>query len=94
MLEIAAGRPFFIENPHSGKLKNRGLLDEIPMQVVDYCKYGKPYRKRTAIWTNTGWTPAKPLCKYDCPATVEGCKRHSAHAQQGGEATVLTETTV
>jgi len=72
--------PWFMENPHSGLLKGREVVAGLPMRVVDYCKYGKPYRKRTAIWTNTGWEPQQPLCKHDCPAS-SGSK-HTASAQQ------------
>ena len=60
---------WFMENPHSGLLKSREVVEWIPFKVVDYCKYGKPYRKRTAIWTNTNWKPQQPLCKHDCPAS-------------------------
>ena len=84
-LEIAAALgdpPTFIENPFSGDLKNRGLLSHLNMRVVDYCKYSMPYRKRTAVWTNTDWQPARPLCNHDCAAS-EG-KRHTATAQRGG----------
>ena len=45
-LEIAAALgkpPLFLENPHSGQLKSRSII-ELPMQVVDYCRYGFPYR--------------------------------------------------
>ena len=59
---------WFMENPHSGLLKSRDVVSGLPMRVVDYCKYGKPYRKRTSIWTNTGWEPQQPLCTHDCPA--------------------------
>ena len=55
-LEIAAalGDPaLFLENPYSGQLKNRGIIQH-PMNNVDYCVYGMPYRKRAAIWTSTG----------------------------------------
>ena len=72
---------FFMENPHSGLLRYREVVAGIPMQVVDYCKYGKPYRKRTSIWTNSGWVPQRPLCRHDCPAASG--KRHLASAQQG-----------
>ncbi len=85
-LEIAAelGNPaLFIENPWSGHLKRRGLLDHLSMRVLDYCKYGMPYRKRTAVWTNTSWAPARPLCCYDCPATSASGKSHTARAQRG-----------
>ena len=71
---------WFMENPHSGLLKEREVVARLPMRVVDYCKYGMPYRKRTSIWTNSFWEPARPLCKHDCPAS-NGSK-HTARAQQ------------
>ena len=72
---------WYMENPHSGLLKGRAVVAGIPFQVVDYCKYGKPYRKRTAIWTNTYWKPQQPLCKHDCSASSGS--RHTSSAQQG-----------
>ena len=72
---------WFMENPHSGLLKDRVVVAGLPMRVVGYCKYGKPYRKRTAIWTNTGWAPQQPLCKHDCSASSGS--RHNSSAQQG-----------
>ena len=81
---LGGNLPMFIENPHSGKLKSRGILDHLSMRVVDYCKYGKPFRKRTSIWTtNTDWTPSRPLCRYDCAATTADGKRHAQYAQRG-----------
>ncbi len=85
VLDLVAhyGVPFFMENPHSGLLKEREVVQGVPMQVVDYCRYGTAYRKRTAIWTNTAWQPARPLCNRDC-ASSNGV-RHTTMAQQGGE---------
>lgn len=83
-LEIAAGLgnpPLFIENPYTGQLKNRGLLGHLTMRLVDYCRYGTQYRKRTCVWTNTSWTPLRPLCRHDCASSRDG--RHLARAQQG-----------
>ena len=74
--------PIFIENPWTGRLKTRNLLDHLHLHKVDYCTYGMPNRKRTAIWTDTCWKPTRPLCKHDCPSTVDG-KTHIARAQQG-----------
>ena len=71
---------WFMENPEGGLLKWREVVAGLPMRVVDYCKYGKPYRKRTAIWTNTDRKPRQPLCKHDCPASSGS--RHTASAQQ------------
>ncbi len=76
--------PLLLENPWTGDLKNRGIpeLDELQMRRVDYCRYGLPHRKRTAVWTDTSWQPARPLCHYDCPGStvdpVSGRKKHAA----------------
>lgn len=83
-LEIAEGLgnpALFLENPHSGKLKRRGLLDHLSMRVLDYCRYDMPYRKRTSVWTSTTWVPSQKLCKHDCASSVNG--KHLAIAQQG-----------
>ena len=83
-LEIAKelGSPMlFLENPWTGKLRHRGLLDHLKLHKVSYCKYQFPYRKNTAIWTSTEWKPARPPCRHDCPATQGG--KHTARAQQG-----------
>ena len=83
VLDIIAryGAPsWFMENPESGLLKGRAVVAGLPYQIVDYCKYGKPYRKRTAIWTNTEWEPGQPLCKHDCP--VSSGSKHTGRAQQ------------
>ena len=74
-----------MENPESGLLKSREVVAGLPKRVVDYCKYGKPYRKRTAIWTNSFWEPEQPLCKHDCSAS-SGSK-HTARAQQAPSST-------
>jgi hypothetical protein len=73
---------YLIENPHSGLLKTRDVMLGIPMQVLDYCRYGAPYRKRTSIWTNTDFVPARPLCEKDC--LVSDGKKHTRRAQRSG----------
>ena len=84
VLDLVAhyGVPFFMENPHSGLFEDREVAQGIPMQVVDYCRYGTAYRKRTSIWTNTAWQPARPLCRHDCASSVG--LRHASKAQQAG----------
>jgi len=53
---------YWIENPDGSDMKHYITK---PYYVVDYCKYGLPYRKRTRIWTNIeDFEPLK--CKYDC----------------------------
>ena len=75
--------PILLENPWTGELKNRGIpeLLELKMCRVDYCRYGYPHRKRTGIWTDTSWQPARPLCKYDCPgSSIDPVTRRKKHA--------------
>ena len=44
---------WFMENPQTGKLKNREIMKDIPFYDVDYCMYSDwGYQKRTRIWTN------------------------------------------
>ena len=78
--------PFFQEHPHTGLLKSRDVVKGIPLRVIDYCSYADnafPGRKkRTGIWTNTDWVPARALCK---PSLCKFCsdgKKHDHVAQQ------------
>jgi len=44
---------WFMENPQSGRMKDRDIMKDIPFFDVDYCMYSNwGYRKRTRIWTN------------------------------------------
>ena len=70
-----------MENPYTGLLRTRPVVAGIPMRVVDYCMYGAPYRKRTALWTNTEFVPTRALCSYNC-GSCEG-RRHKERAQRG-----------
>ena len=86
-LQRACGCPMLFENPHSGLLRTRPLVQGIPYRTVDYCKYSDerfPHtaRKRTAIWcVDCDWQPSRPLCKHDCGYCEGG--RHLQRAQQG-----------
>jgi hypothetical protein len=55
-----------LENPQTGRLKEREFMKDVPYYDVDYCKYSDwGYRKRTRIWTNKkDWTNL--VCKNDC----------------------------
>jgi hypothetical protein len=81
LIEDLGSPPWFLENPETGLLKTRPFMQGLPYQVVDYCRWGHPYRKRTAIWTNTHWEPSRGLCCHDCP--VSDGARHLYTAQRG-----------
>lgn len=56
---------WFMENPHSGNLKSRKVVEGLHFVDGDYCKYGYPYRKRTRFWTNRVGTVLQK-CKHNC----------------------------
>ena len=72
-----------MENPQTGYLKTRSVVDGIPWRDVIYCKYGFPYKKQTRLW---GFFPfdLRPICRKrdPCEGAVDG--RHDLVAQQGG----------
>jgi hypothetical protein len=73
---------WFIENPQTGMLKDRGILDSFAYADVDYCCYCDwGYRKRTRLWNNVNFEgklcPGRGLCP-----SMEGA-RHKTTAQQG-----------
>ena len=74
---------WFIENPHSGLLKTRDVVSDLPYVVVDYCMFGGCYRKRTIIFTNATDQHWTRLCAHDCDAS--DCKRHTNWAQKAGK---------
>jgi len=44
---------WFVENPATGRMKDRLIMKDKPFYDVDYCMYSDwGYRKRTRIWTN------------------------------------------
>lgn len=72
---------WFIENPQTGKLKDRDFMLGIPFYDVDYCQYGKPYRKRTRIWTNIDRFEPQVCNPVDCSQMIDG--RHKMSCGNG-----------
>lgn len=76
---------YFIENPASGLLRTRPVIQGEQWLDVDYCMYGCEYRKRTRLWGvfPPAWTPL-PLCRGNCwSCTSSGTGRHRSTAQRG-----------
>ena len=75
---------WLMENPATGFLKTRSVVDGIPWRDVCYCRYGFAYKKQTRLW---GFFPfeLRPICRKrdPCPNVVDG--RHAIVAQRGGE---------
>jgi len=70
---------YYIENPFTGLLKTRPFMIGKYYFKVDYCKYGKNYRKRTAIWTNNYLFTPRILCnkKNRCESMIGN--KHIGH---------------
>ena len=71
-----------IENPATGLLKTRRIVQDLPFYDVDYCKYGTLYQKRTRLWGRFpfAWQP-RPLCRHDCRSCAK-TGRHAVQAQR------------
>ena len=76
-------KTWFMENPQTGYLKGRAVVEGLRYKDVSYCVFGYPYKKATRIWSNSEWQPL-PMCTRSCPC--EGSKetgRHPMTAQRG-----------
>jgi len=80
IIEFFSPPLWLLENPQTGYLKTRGILDAVPWRDVTYCKYGFPYKKKTRLW---GCFPFefRPPCKHndECEHVVNG--KHAARVQ-------------
>ena len=73
---------WFIENPQTGLLKERPFMKELNFTDLDYCRYCDwGYRKRTRIWSNTGFLGKLCLGIDRCENMTD--RRHNTTAQQG-----------
>ncbi len=84
-IQIVNPKFWFIENPWTGLLKTRPVMAGLPPPVVvDYCRFGTLFKKRTAIWTNAARLKGL-LCRPGtrCSAWAGGC--HPSAAQRAGK---------
>jgi site-specific DNA-cytosine methylase len=70
---------WYIENPQTSLLKKQTFMETLPYIDCDYCMYGKPYRKRTRIWTNK--KIQLKLCNKKCGSFING--RHIGSCGNG-----------
>jgi site-specific DNA-cytosine methylase len=83
-IDVIKPKAWFLENPWTGLLKSRPVVAPLgPPVVLDYCRYGRPFRKRTAIWTNR---PLQGLlCRKGSFCGGWDGRGHPSAAQQGGK---------
>jgi site-specific DNA-cytosine methylase len=76
IIDYFAAPVWFLENVGTGLLVQRmeSIRPNLSKYFVDYCAYGKPYRKRTVIWSNI--TLTLNLCGGAgvCPQMI--CRKH------------------
>ena len=62
---------WFIENPFTGRLKNRDIMKDKKYYRTDYCCWCDwGYKKPTAIWTNIDWTEDRKCNPRTCPSVI------------------------
>jgi hypothetical protein len=82
IIEYFKPKYWFLENPQTGLLKTRPFMQNLPYTDVDYCRYSDwGYKKRTRLWTNSGYQGKLCLGVKRC-ASMEG-RRHRSSAQRG-----------
>ena len=74
---------YFVENPSTSLMWRRAPADWFENRIkLDFCQYGKPYRKRTILATNSHFQPRALCDPKTCPACPDG-KTHQMSAQRG-----------
>ena len=82
-LEIIAyfGCNWAFENPETGLLKTRAIVEGLPYYDTTYCRYGYSYRKKTRIWSSLVLSLHEP-CSLKNPCSMLVAGRHPKTAQQ------------
>ena len=82
IIEYLRPKVWWIENPATGLLKSRDVVAGLGFSLVDYCRFGAPYRKRTILFTNVSMDNV--LCGRTCEALKQsGGRNHPLSAQRG-----------
>ena len=96
IIDYLQPRTWILENPQTGLLAHRmdWIRHGLTSYDVDFCAYGKPYRKRTRLWSNRPF--ALRLCagSQACPAMNEdrhigSCGNTTARYNAFGSLTAL-----
>ena len=74
---------WFFENPQTGYLKGRRVVEGLRYRDVSYCVFGFNYRKPTRIWTNLDdWEPPAMCCRARPCEVSRETGRHPMTAQR------------
>ena len=76
IIEYFNPRLYFIENPQTGKMKERDWIQDRPFYDCDYCMFCDwGYRKRTRFWTNRKGFQ-NTLCNKKCGNMTPDGRKH------------------
>ena len=75
IIEYLQPKKYFIENPYTYTGTMKDYITEKP-NVFDYCMFGFPYRKRTAIWSNVPLHSV--MCDRKCGHLINGRHQQTA----------------
>jgi hypothetical protein len=87
IIKELAPRAWLLENPQTGLLKTRQVIEGYPYRDVCYCRYAEGarwnYRKCTRLWgVLPGFVP-RPLCTRRDPCELSAATgKHPDHAQR------------
>ena len=81
-----APKAWLMENPQTGLLKTREVVEGYPWRDVCYCKYSDgvrwTYKKQTRLWGVIPTFVPRPLCSRKDPCALSACGKHPDCAQR------------
>ena len=79
--------PWAFENPQTGLLKTRDVVEGVPFTDTSYCQYGFHQRKATRIWHGLGdYLKLRPVCSSQAPWDVFKVLNKRKESAQGAPA--------
>ena len=79
------------ENPETGLLKTREIVQGLPFCDTTYCHYGRAFRKATRVWSSLVLSLHQP-CTLRNPCDAMIGRRHPKTAQQSRRGNDPTDT--
>ncbi len=77
---------WLMENPATGLLKTREVVQGLPWRDVCYCRYSDgerwTYRKHTRLWGELPTFVPRPMCSRKDPCPLSACGRNPDRAQR------------
>ena len=86
IIEHLEPKAWLMENPATGLLKTREVVQGLPWRDVTYCRYSDgerwTYKKQTRLWGHLPTFSPRPVCTRKNPCPLSKCGKHPDHAQR------------